>query len=105
MSSCTTGTVLFVHGRERARVAMVAVMMRGQGKAALRGEPERRSRNALRESSVAFPKDPGFTLKFRSDPPLVAESGEMRVAVGTLAVSFTDPNTQEVIRQMTAHDN
>jgi len=36
---------------------------------------------ALRAMFVAFLEDDGFTLTFRSDPPLVAESGEVGVTV------------------------
>jgi ketosteroid isomerase-like protein len=60
-------------------------------------------RDALRALFVGFLGDPGFTLTFRSDPPLVARSGDLGVTVGTYAVSFTDPQTQEVIRRTGRH--
>jgi ketosteroid isomerase-like protein len=62
--------------------------------------PDRRS---LRELFVAFLEDPGFTLTFRSDPPLVAASGEIGVTVGTYAVSFTHPESREVVRHTGRH--
>jgi uncharacterized protein (TIGR02246 family) len=60
-------------------------------------------RKSLRELFVAFLGDPGFTLTFRSDPPLVAASGEIGVTVGTYAVSFTHPESREVVRHTGRH--
>lgn len=60
-------------------------------------------RDALRALFVDFLADPGFTLTFRSEQPLVAASGELGVTVGTYAVSFTDPQTQTVIRRTGRH--
>jgi ketosteroid isomerase-like protein len=83
------------------------------------------SHDDLRGLFVDFLKDPGFTLTFHSDPPLVAASGDIGITVGTYALTYTDPATQaigrktgrhlmswklqpdgswQVIRQMTAHD-
>ncbi len=82
-------------------------------------------REELRKLFVDFLKDPGFTLTFKSDPPLVAAGGDLGLAVGTYALTYTDPQTQQigrktgrhlmnwqrqadgswqVVRQMTAHD-
>lgn len=60
-------------------------------------------RNALRGLFVDFLADPGFTLTFRSDPALMAGSGELGVTVGTYAVTFTDPQTQQVVRRTGRH--
>jgi len=83
-------------------------------------------REGLRNLFVNFLKDPAFTLTFVSDPPLVAASGDIGIAVGTYALTYTDPATQaignktgrhlmvwqlqqdgvwRVIRQMTTHDS
>ncbi len=82
-------------------------------------------RDELRQLFVDFLKDPGFTLTFRSDPPLVAAGGDIGLAVGTYALTYTNPETQQIgtktgrhlmnwqrqadgswliVRQMTAHD-
>lgn len=60
-------------------------------------------RDALRALFTGFLADPGFTLTFRSDPPLMAQSGDLGVTVGTYAVSFTDPQAQAVIRRTGRH--
>lgn len=60
-------------------------------------------RKSLRELFVEFLGDPGFTLTFRSDPPLVAASGDIGVTVGTYAVSFTHPESREVVRHTGRH--
>lgn len=60
-------------------------------------------RKSLRELFVAFLDDPGFTLTFRSDQPLVAASGEIGVSVGTYAVSFTHPESREIVRHTGRH--
>lgn len=82
-------------------------------------------RDELRQLFVDFLKDPGFTLTFRSDPPLVAASGDIGLAVGTYALTYTNPESQQIdsktgrhlmnwqrqegggwliVRQMTVHD-
>jgi uncharacterized protein (TIGR02246 family) len=82
-------------------------------------------REPLRQLFVDFLADPGFTLTFRSDPPLMAASGELGVTVGTYALTYTDPagggigrrtghhlmswqrqddGQWRVVRQMTVHD-
>ena len=60
-------------------------------------------RAALRQLFQDFLADPGFSLTFRSDPPLVSASGELGVAVGTYAVTFTDPQSREVVRRTGRH--
>lgn len=42
--------------------------------------------------------DPGFTLTFRSDPPIVAASGDLGVATGTYSVTYTNSETQQIDR-------
>lgn len=60
-------------------------------------------RKSLQELFLAFLEDPGFTLTFRSDPPLLAASGEIGVSVGTYAVSFTHPESREIVRHTGRH--
>lgn len=82
-------------------------------------------RQSLRSLFVDFLADPQFSLTFVSEPPLVVDSGEVGITVGTYELTFTDPATKQmgrktgkhlmnwkvqpdgqwrVIRQMTAHD-
>lgn len=58
---------------------------------------------ALRTFFLGFLADPGFSLTFRSDPPLMAASEELGVTVGTYAVTFTDPASREVARRTGRH--
>ena len=60
-------------------------------------------RAALRKLFEDFLADPGFALTFRSDPPLMAVSEELGVTVGTYAVTFTDPESREVVRRTGRH--
>ncbi|MGE3251299.1 MAG: DUF4440 domain-containing protein [Hyphomonadaceae bacterium] len=53
------------------------------------------NREALRGLFEQFLTDPAFTLTFHSDPPLVAASGELGVAVGVYELTFTDPATRQ----------
>ncbi|HXV40717.1 MAG TPA: nuclear transport factor 2 family protein [Steroidobacteraceae bacterium] len=83
-------------------------------------------REQLRKLFVKFLEDPAFALTFRSDPPLMAASGDLGITIGTYQVTTTDPATNlpvtrhghhlmswrlqedgqwRVIRQMTRHDN
>ncbi len=60
-------------------------------------------RGELRRLFEDFLGDPGFTLTFRSDPPLVAGSGDLGVAVGTYELTYTDPATQAIGRRSGRH--
>lgn len=42
--------------------------------------------------------DPGFTLTFQSDPPIVASSGDLGVATGGYTMTYTNRETGEVER-------
>jgi len=61
------------------------------------------NREALRALFVDFLKDPGFTLRFRSDPPLLADSAEIGVTVGTYVVTFTGPDNGAVVSRRGHH--
>lgn len=62
--------------------------------------PDRATLRSLFEDFLA---DPGFSLTFRSDLPLVAASEELGVTVGTYVVTFTDPQSREVVRRSGRH--
>ena len=55
-----------------------------------------RDKDAAREAFMRFMTDPGFSLTFRSDPAIVAASGDLAVATGTYSATFTNPATEAV---------
>lgn len=68
----------------------------------LSGSPER-DHVTLRQSFVEFLQDPGFTLTFRSEPPMVASSGDLAVTTGVYALTATDRRTQRIVTSTGKH--
>lgn len=60
------------------------------------GQAPVRDNAALRTAFIRFLSDPGFDLTFRSDPPIVAASGDLGVATGTYVVRITDKTDGKV---------
>ncbi len=60
-------------------------------------------RTQLHTLFVRFLTDPGFSLTFRSDPPLMAASGDIGTTVGTYVVTSTNPETQAIDRRTGRH--
>ena len=57
-----------------------------------------RDNAAARDFFTRVLGDPGFTLTFRSDEPIVAASGDLGVATGTYSMTYTDRETNQVER-------